>query len=58
MELHVWMLMIRYVAEGKPGLEIRSSMVEAMWADVNKRKNKLKVKIYFFGTFFLLGLFL
>jgi len=42
MELHLWMLMLRYMAEGKPGHEIRNNIVEAMWADMNERKSKLQ----------------
>ncbi|KAK2580873.1 hypothetical protein KPH14_005945 [Odynerus spinipes] len=36
-ELHVWMLMVRYMAEGKYGKIARNSLVEAMWTDVNTR---------------------
>lgn len=46
-ELHVWMLMVRAMAEGsesgEDGRFLRNSIVEAMWADVNKRAKKLGV---------------
>ncbi len=45
-ELHVWMLMVRAMAEGsekgQDGKFVRNSIVEAMWTDVNKRAKKLK----------------
>ncbi|XP_043271538.1 ubiquinol-cytochrome-c reductase complex assembly factor 1 isoform X2 [Venturia canescens] len=40
-ELHVWMLMARCMAEGQLGQELRNYIVEAMWDDVNVRKDKL-----------------
>ena len=40
-ELHVWMLMVRYMAEGKDGKTVRNNLVEAMWNDVDNRINKL-----------------
>lgn len=36
-ELHVWMLMVRFMAEGKLGHIARNSLVEEMWVDVNNR---------------------
>lgn len=39
--------MVRFMAEGKFGQEIRNHIVEAMWEDVNARKSKLKVKNLF-----------
>ncbi|XP_050598568.1 ubiquinol-cytochrome-c reductase complex assembly factor 1 isoform X1 [Bombus affinis] len=33
-ELHVWMLMVRFMAEGEKGKLVISKMVEAMWHDV------------------------
>lgn len=42
-ELHVWMLMVRYMAEGKDGKTVRNNLVEAMWNDVDNRINKLGV---------------
>lgn len=36
-ELHVWMLMVRFMAEGKYGHIARNSLVEEMWVDVNNR---------------------
>jgi len=44
-ELHVWMLMVRAMAEGsekgQDGKFMRNCIVEAMWSDVNKRAKKL-----------------
>lgn len=40
-ELHVWMLMARYMAEGESGKAIRNNIVEAMWQDVTIRIDKL-----------------
>ncbi|XP_033324007.1 ubiquinol-cytochrome c reductase complex assembly factor 1 [Megalopta genalis] len=40
-ELHVWMLMVRYMGEGKDGKLVRHNLVEAMWKDVDGRINKL-----------------
>ncbi|XP_078034660.1 ubiquinol-cytochrome c reductase complex assembly factor 1 isoform X2 [Augochlora pura] len=40
-ELHVWMLMVRYMGEGKDGKIVRHNLVEAMWKDVDGRINKL-----------------
>ncbi|XP_012257361.2 ubiquinol-cytochrome-c reductase complex assembly factor 1 [Athalia rosae] len=36
-ELHIWMLMVRTMAEGEDGKYTRNSMIEAMWADVATR---------------------
>lgn len=44
-ELHVWMLLLRAMAEGsesgEDGRFLRNCIVEAMWADVNTRAKKL-----------------
>jgi len=44
-ELHVWMLLVRAMAEGsesgEDGRFLRNSIVEAMWSDVNTRAKKL-----------------
>lgn len=44
-ELHVWMLLVRSMAEGsesgEDGRFLRNSIVEAMWRDVNTRAKKL-----------------
>lgn len=44
-ELHVWMIMLRAMAEGsekgQDGRILRNNIVEAMWADVNTRAKKL-----------------
>lgn len=44
-ELHVWMLLMRAMAEGdesgEDGRFMRNCIVEAMWADVNTRAKKL-----------------
>ncbi|KAK0094987.1 hypothetical protein PV326_009488 [Microctonus aethiopoides] len=40
-ELHVWMLMVRLAAGGDAGIDMRKSLVSAMWKDVDVRKRKL-----------------
>ncbi|XP_012231939.1 ubiquinol-cytochrome-c reductase complex assembly factor 1 isoform X2 [Linepithema humile] len=40
-ELHVWMAMTRYMAEGKNGKLIRNNIVSAMWEDTNARIENL-----------------
>ncbi|XP_014602300.1 PREDICTED: ubiquinol-cytochrome-c reductase complex assembly factor 1 isoform X1 [Polistes canadensis] len=40
-ELHVWMLMVRFMAEGKYGKIARNTLVEALWDDVEMRSKKL-----------------
>lgn len=40
-ELHVWLLLVRVMAEGEEGRYVRNSIVEAMWADVSTRAKKL-----------------
>ncbi|KAG7199889.1 hypothetical protein KM043_014335 [Ampulex compressa] len=40
-ELHVWMLMMRFMAEGKYGKFVRKHLVAAMWEDVSMRVTKL-----------------
>lgn len=46
-ELHVWMLLLRSMAEGsetgEDGRFLRNCIVEAMWGDVNTRAKKLGV---------------
>jgi cytochrome b pre-mRNA-processing protein 3 len=42
-ELHVWMLMVRTMAEGEEGRFIRNNIVEAMWQDISTRAKKLQV---------------
>jgi cytochrome b pre-mRNA-processing protein 3 len=42
-ELHVWMLMVRTMAEGEEGRFVRNNIVEAMWEDVITRVKKLEV---------------
>lgn len=48
-ELHVWMLLLRSMAEGsesgEDGRFLRNCIVEAMWGDVNTRAKKLGVII-------------
>lgn len=41
-ELHVWMLMVRTMAEGEEGRYVRNNIVEAMWEDVLTRAKKLE----------------
>lgn len=49
-ELHVWMLLVRAMAEGsesgQDGRFLRNSIVEAMWSDVNTRAKKLGVSCF------------
>lgn len=44
-ELHVWMLLVRSMAEGseknEDGRFLRNTIVEAMWSDVSSRAKKL-----------------
>lgn len=40
-ELHVWMLMVRLMAEGEEGRYTRNAMLEAMWLDCETRSKKL-----------------
>ncbi|KAG0725018.1 Ubiquinol-cytochrome-c reductase complex assembly factor 1 [Chionoecetes opilio] len=41
MELQVWMLMVRLMAEGEEGRFTRNAMLEAMWQDCETRSKKL-----------------
>ncbi|KAJ9595712.1 hypothetical protein L9F63_013125, partial [Diploptera punctata] len=41
-ELHVWILMVRTMAEGDEGRFTRNNIVEAMWQDVYTRAKKLE----------------
>ncbi|XP_046565496.1 ubiquinol-cytochrome-c reductase complex assembly factor 1-like [Haliotis rubra] len=40
-ELHVWLCMVRLAELGKEGRVVRNSVVEAMWADVDRRSKEL-----------------
>lgn len=40
-ELHVWMLMVRFMAEGDKGKVVVQNIVESMWHDVIVRADKL-----------------
>ncbi|XP_046374684.2 ubiquinol-cytochrome-c reductase complex assembly factor 1-like [Haliotis rufescens] len=40
-ELHVWMCMVRLAVLDKEGRVVRNSLVEAMWADVDRRSKQL-----------------
>jgi len=42
-ELHVWMIMVRYMADEKDGKIIRNSAVAAMWEDTQARIENLGV---------------
>ncbi|KZC03842.1 Ubiquinol-cytochrome c reductase complex chaperone CBP3 like protein, partial [Dufourea novaeangliae] len=42
-ELHVWMLMVRFMGEGEEGKLVRNNLAEAMWQDVDGRMSKLAV---------------
>ncbi|XP_029672297.1 ubiquinol-cytochrome-c reductase complex assembly factor 1 [Formica exsecta] len=40
-ELHVWMIIVRYMAEGNAGKLIRKSIVTTLWQDTNARAENL-----------------
>ncbi|XP_072757185.1 ubiquinol-cytochrome-c reductase complex assembly factor 1 [Anoplolepis gracilipes] len=40
-ELHVWMIMVRYMAEGNAGKIVRNSVVSTLWQDTNARAENL-----------------
>ncbi|XP_042862636.1 ubiquinol-cytochrome-c reductase complex assembly factor 1-like [Penaeus japonicus] len=40
-ELHIWMLMVRLMAEGKEGRFTRNALIEALWEDADARSKKL-----------------
>ncbi|XP_020281419.1 ubiquinol-cytochrome-c reductase complex assembly factor 1 isoform X2 [Pseudomyrmex gracilis] len=40
-ELHVWMIMVRYMAEGKTGKAIRNHIAMTLWSDLKARVDKL-----------------
>ncbi|OAD56655.1 Ubiquinol-cytochrome c reductase complex chaperone CBP3 like protein [Eufriesea mexicana] len=40
-ELHVWMLMVRFMAEGEKGKLVITNIIEAMWHDVTIRMDLL-----------------
>lgn len=42
-ELHVWMVMVRLMAEGEEGKFTRNALVEALWEDTETRSKKLGV---------------
>lgn len=47
-ELHVWMIMVRYMADEQNGRIVRNNAVGAMWEDTKARVEKLGVsKIIF-----------
>ena len=49
-ELHVWMLLVRFMSEGTNGEEVRNLLVKTMWNDVNKRSKQLDVSHSFFNN--------
>lgn len=42
-ELHVWMIMVRYMVDDKDGKIIRNNTVGAMWQDTTARIENLGV---------------
>jgi len=40
-ELHLWMVIVRCMAEGEEGRFVRNKIVEAMWSDVGLRAKKI-----------------
>ncbi|XP_071547074.1 ubiquinol-cytochrome-c reductase complex assembly factor 1 [Panulirus ornatus] len=40
-ELHVWMLMVRLMAEGEEGRFTRNALIDALWEDAELRSKKL-----------------
>ncbi|KAF5280054.1 hypothetical protein FQA39_LY18169 [Lamprigera yunnana] len=40
-ELHIWLLTVRFMAEGENGRIVRNYIVQALWADVEERTKKL-----------------
>ncbi|KAL6442122.1 hypothetical protein ACFW04_002434 [Cataglyphis niger] len=40
-ELHIWMIIIRYMAEGDAGKLVRNSVVSTLWQDTNARAENL-----------------
>lgn len=42
-ELHVWMIMVRYMAEGNAGKIVRNNIVATLWQDTNARAENLGV---------------
>ncbi|XP_076633536.1 ubiquinol-cytochrome c reductase complex assembly factor 1 isoform X2 [Colletes latitarsis] len=42
-ELHIWMLLVRFMSEGEEGKIVRYHIVESMWRDIDVRVNKLGV---------------
>jgi len=46
-ELHVWMIMVRYMADEKDGKIVRNGAVAAMWEDTRARVENLGVNSTF-----------
>lgn len=42
-ELHLWMIMVRYMAEGNAGRLVRNSVVNTLWEDTKARAINLGV---------------
>ncbi|XP_023015782.1 ubiquinol-cytochrome c reductase complex assembly factor 1 [Leptinotarsa decemlineata] len=40
-ELYIWMLSVRFMADGEDGTVIRNALIEALWKDVGQRVRKL-----------------
>jgi len=55
-ELHVWMIMVRYMAEGKHGKLIRDNVIAAMWEDTDARISNLGVGNIIYSTLFLINI--
>lgn len=46
LELHVWIVLVRLMAESEEGRLVRNTIIEAMWNDVNKKSGYLGVSFY------------
>lgn len=61
-ELHVWMIMVRYMAEGNAGRLVRNNAASTMWEDTTARVQNLGVSNYTFSTtyhiFFLIYIYI
>ncbi|XP_075238332.1 ubiquinol-cytochrome c reductase complex assembly factor 1 [Lycorma delicatula] len=44
MELHVWMALVRLMAEADEGRFLRNTVIEAMWEDISKKSGLLGVE--------------
>lgn len=54
-ELHIWMLSVRFMAEGEQGRFMRNYLTEALWNDVSQRIKKLgEVVLLYFNIFLYL----